>query len=622
MNATVINLLIDAFPVPPFLLPIYQAAGIDYGVPWEVLAAINEIETDYGRNLSVSSAGAVGWMQFMPSTWARFGMDADGNGAGNPYDPVDAIFAAARYLHAAGAERNLQSAIFAYNHADWYVNSVYVRAKLLQYLPQGLVDGLTGLMQASYPVAGHLGAYATQAPAATRIAGRPAATLSGPAGAPVIAVADGRVVSLGEDARLGRYVTIEDSYGDRFTYSRLGRVESVYPVLKPRAESPVHTARQLASASVASRKAPLPAATASNLAGWSSGASGRVEKARTPRAPTPAPTPRATPMPKERLFANPLRPGSYAAGGSVQLQSSISSYVTGANVEVGGRGPADYFSQPVELRPGEFTLAPLTRGAVVVAGTLLGRVGKPAGSPGVGFQITPGGATKPVDPSAILAAWRVLGRLTAGRAALAGPHEAGAFGAANPTLGQLLMASKRKLERDVLSDPRVAMSRCDRSGTRAGLVDRRVLAVIEYLSYSRLAPGVSRLVCGQPVGFAPAAGTQLEISRLDGIPVAGHQQPGGIVDLAIRRLLGLQGGLRPSRIISLRSYAWESAALALPDHSAQIEVDFSPGGPAAMRAVGGDLNTRQWDRLIGRLAELRGQPATSTTAQTSLPKQP
>jgi hypothetical protein len=63
------NFFIDKFRIPPFLLPLYQAAGIEYGVRWEVLAAINEIETDYGRNLNVSSAGALGWMQFMPSTW-------------------------------------------------------------------------------------------------------------------------------------------------------------------------------------------------------------------------------------------------------------------------------------------------------------------------------------------------------------------------------------------------------------------------------------------------------------------------------------------------------------------------------------------------------------------------
>ncbi|HEY3944369.1 MAG TPA: lytic transglycosylase domain-containing protein, partial [Solirubrobacteraceae bacterium] len=110
------NFFISSFAIPPFLLPIYEAAGIQFDVPWQVLAAINEIETDYGRNLSVSSAGAVGWMQFLPSTWKVWGVDATGSGYADPYNPVDAIFAAARYLHAAGASRSLSRAIFAYNH--------------------------------------------------------------------------------------------------------------------------------------------------------------------------------------------------------------------------------------------------------------------------------------------------------------------------------------------------------------------------------------------------------------------------------------------------------------------------------------------------------------------------
>ena len=104
-------------------------------MPWQVLAAINEIETDYGRNLSVSTAGAVGWMQFLPSTWKRYGVDANGDGYADPYNPVDAIFAAARYLHAAGASKNISQAIFAYNHATWYVQSVLLRAKLIGGMP-------------------------------------------------------------------------------------------------------------------------------------------------------------------------------------------------------------------------------------------------------------------------------------------------------------------------------------------------------------------------------------------------------------------------------------------------------------------------------------------------------
>jgi murein DD-endopeptidase MepM/ murein hydrolase activator NlpD len=116
---------------PAYLIPIYEEAGRRYDIPWRVLAAINQIETDYGRNLSVSSAGAVGWMQFMPATWAQWAIDADDSGYADPYSPRDAIFTAARYLQASGASRDLAGAIFAYNHADWYVAEVLLRARLL-----------------------------------------------------------------------------------------------------------------------------------------------------------------------------------------------------------------------------------------------------------------------------------------------------------------------------------------------------------------------------------------------------------------------------------------------------------------------------------------------------------
>jgi soluble lytic murein transglycosylase-like protein len=106
------------------LVGIYRNAGYQYGIDWRVLAAINRVETNFGHNTHVSSAGAVGWMQFLPSTWRRWGVDASGDGVADPYDPQDAIFSAARYLDAAGARTDLRRAIFAYNHADWYVNEV------------------------------------------------------------------------------------------------------------------------------------------------------------------------------------------------------------------------------------------------------------------------------------------------------------------------------------------------------------------------------------------------------------------------------------------------------------------------------------------------------------------
>jgi murein DD-endopeptidase MepM/ murein hydrolase activator NlpD len=112
------------------LLQLWQNAGEAYGVPWNVLAAINKIESNFGRNMGPSSAGAIGWMQFMPSTWLRWGTDADGNGTADPWNPVDAIYSAGRYLAASGAASDIPQAVFSYNHAWWYVEDVIQLAQL------------------------------------------------------------------------------------------------------------------------------------------------------------------------------------------------------------------------------------------------------------------------------------------------------------------------------------------------------------------------------------------------------------------------------------------------------------------------------------------------------------
>ena len=132
--------------VPPMLIPIYQAASEKYDLGQagpSILAAINEIESGFGANLGPSSAGAVGWMQFMPSTWDAYGVDADGDGKADPNDPEDAIFAAARYLRAGGMPEDPEGAIFAYNHADWYVADVLARAACFGGIGNGSVGSLS-----------------------------------------------------------------------------------------------------------------------------------------------------------------------------------------------------------------------------------------------------------------------------------------------------------------------------------------------------------------------------------------------------------------------------------------------------------------------------------------------
>jgi cell wall-associated NlpC family hydrolase len=120
-----------ASAVPPQLIPIYQGASAQYGLGSQgpaILAGINAVETAFGTNLGPSSAGAEGWMQFMPSTWTTYGVDANGDGVADPNNPEDAIYAAARYLAAAGMPADTYGAIYAYNHADWYVSEVLADA--------------------------------------------------------------------------------------------------------------------------------------------------------------------------------------------------------------------------------------------------------------------------------------------------------------------------------------------------------------------------------------------------------------------------------------------------------------------------------------------------------------
>jgi hypothetical protein len=123
---------LDDRAVPAKLAPLYAAAAAKYDLGTQgpsILAAINKVETDFGRNLNTSSAGAVGWMQFMPDTWASYGVDGNGDGRRDPNNPPDAIHAAAHYLHSLGAPENWHDAIFGYNHAEWYVDKVLDNAR-------------------------------------------------------------------------------------------------------------------------------------------------------------------------------------------------------------------------------------------------------------------------------------------------------------------------------------------------------------------------------------------------------------------------------------------------------------------------------------------------------------
>ncbi len=116
--------------IPADYLKAYMSAGEQFGLPWTLLAAIGSIETDHGRLKApgvlsgTNSAGAAGPMQFLAATFAAYAVDGNNDGQTSIYDPQDAIPSAAKYLRASGAPGDLHKAIFAYNHAEWYVQKV------------------------------------------------------------------------------------------------------------------------------------------------------------------------------------------------------------------------------------------------------------------------------------------------------------------------------------------------------------------------------------------------------------------------------------------------------------------------------------------------------------------
>ena len=119
---------VTPYPIPPAYRALYQAAASTCpGLSWTVLAAIGQVETHHGSGAMVSSAGALGPMQFMPATFVRYAVDGDHDGKADIMNPADSIYTAARYLCANGAgggDAGLYNAVWHYNHADWYVQLV------------------------------------------------------------------------------------------------------------------------------------------------------------------------------------------------------------------------------------------------------------------------------------------------------------------------------------------------------------------------------------------------------------------------------------------------------------------------------------------------------------------
>jgi Transglycosylase SLT domain/Peptidase family M23 len=561
------NFIIDSFEIPPFLLPIYQACGTEFGIPWQVLASINKIETAFGTNLNVSTAGAVGWMQFLPSTWETYGLDANGDGRKDPYNPVDAICGAANYLKASGGAGDLYNAILAYNHADWYVQEVLLYARVYGKLPSSLVGSLTGLTEgAHFPVAadasyaddisaraalkratpGERRAYGNAADVIASSPTRRGINIFAAQGSPVVAVNDGVIRKSGHSKKLGRFVVLEDAYGNRYTYAKLGGI--------------VREHRKVVMPTGQERRVPV---DSENI--------------------------------RPRLFALPGRQAADEPQ-TVAREGVDSAAATGAN-------------------------GTLSAGSKVIAGTVLGRIGEGerGTDPHLNFSIRPAGRGAPrIDPKPILDGWKLLEATAIYRAKGKNPF-ARKLGSAG-----VLLLSKEALQQRVLADDRIDVYECGRSDIATGQVDRRVLATLEYLAEKGFNLTITSLKCGH--GFFTAggnvsnhsSGNAVDIAAVNGIPILGHQGPGSITDTVLGEVLRLQGTMAPEELISLEELGGPS--FALPDHADHIHIGWQPRYALGDEVrFAGLLKPSQWQRLIGRLDQIDNPQVPTEPSDYALP---
>jgi hypothetical protein len=550
------NFVIDSFEIPPFLLPIYQACGAEYGIPWEVLASINKIETAFGTNTNVSSAGAVGWMQFLPSSWEQFGLDANGDGKKDPYNPVDAICAAAHYLKLAGGDKDLYQAIFAYNHADWYVQEVLLYARAYGRLPSDLVGSLTGLTEgARFPIAANA-RYADDIAARQALksgdeVGAAEVISSSPTprginifskeGAAVVAVNDGVVRKLGHSSKLGNFLVLEDTYGNRYTYAELGSL--------------VRKHRLVVMPSGKQKRVPV---ESQNL--------------------------------RPRMRAYPGRSGNNA--GADKLEAALAASGEGA-IQVGSK---------------------------VIAGTVLARVagGEEGIDPHINFSIRPAGKGAPrIDPKPILDGWKLLEATAIYRAKGKSPF-------ADLSGAGVLLLSKEALQKRVLADKGLEIYECGREDIASGKIDRRILAVLEYLRTKGFQLTITALECGHSLLTTSgnvsehSTGDAVDIAVINGTPVTGHQGPGTMTDELIKDVLQLQGTMQPHQVISLEDLPGETS-FALPDHYDHVHIGYHPieGGPEAQFTA--LLKPDQWQRLINRLGQIENPDVPVSPSKYAVP---
>jgi hypothetical protein len=371
------------------------------------------------------------------------------------------------------------------------------------------------------------------------------------ADAPVVAVNDGVIRKMGDSAKLGKFLVLEDTYGNRYTYAELGKL--------------VRDQRKVVLPSGKEERLPV---ESENL--------------------------------RPRLRALPRRvEGDGAKQAAVQAAETEVAAVTDGRIRVGSK---------------------------VIAGTVIGLVGEgeEGVEPHVNFSIRPAGKGAPrIDPKPILDGWKLLEATSIYRAKGKNPFTARLSGAG------VLLLSKEALQQRVLADKGLSIYQCGREDIATGQIDRRILAVLEYLRSKGFELTISSLECGHGLLTTSGnvsehtTGDAVDISVIDGLPVTGHQGPGTLTDELIRDVLQLQGTMHPHQVISLEDLPGETS-FALADHYDHVHIGYRPLSAtnpleAQYSAL---LKPDQWQRLIDRLGQIENPEVSTKPSPFSIPDKP
>ncbi len=326
-----------------------------------------------------------------------------------------------------------------------------------------------------------------------------------------------------------------------------------------------------------------------------------------------------------RVYANPLRPQNHNRSTVEGVSTQIPVSSSGSSVD--GK-PGDYViydgSTSGIYRFDEQTtdLRPLREGSRVIAGTVLGHLAdQPTAS--MTFSIQPGGEDSPqIDPKPFLDGWKLLAASN-----IYGANGKDRF-ADRLGVGGVLLLSKSALQRRVLNDRKISMGDCDRDYIATGSIDRRILAMLSFLTEKGYDLLISSMLCGRESSITTSgyvsnhtSGSAVDIAAINGqVVTAAVQGPGSLTDIVAREVLSLQGTMAPDEVISLLDYS-QPAGFAMSDHDDHLHVGYRPAGdsPVTSGALAATLGAAQWRKLTERLGQISNPEVATAPSDSSLP---